>query len=117
MATTDEHGFVAGRSRKNAQALLEIADKQGVDRTLVRTAMDGYYVPVSVAKEYEKRLGAPEEPEAEVEGEEEPTEGPSVPDETWKVADLKAFAQDNEVDLGDATKKADILAAIRTATA
>jgi len=115
MATPDGYGFVAGRSRANAQTLLEIADSQGVERALVRTTIDGYHVPVSIAKEYEKRLGAPDELEAEAE--EEPEEGPLAPDETWKVADLKAFAQDNEVDLGDATKKADILAAIRTATA
>lgn len=34
------------------------------------------------------------------------------PDSTWKVADLKAYAADNGVDLGDATKKDDVLAAI-----
>lgn len=34
------------------------------------------------------------------------------PDSTWKVADLKAYAADNDVDLGDATKKEDVLAAI-----
>jgi hypothetical protein len=114
MATTDEYGFVAGRSRKNAQALLDIAEKQGIDSTLIRTTMDGYYVPVSVAKEYEEGLGAPEFEAGE---EEAPAEGTLTPDETWKVAELKVFAQDNKVDLGDATKKADILAAIRTATA
>lgn len=34
------------------------------------------------------------------------------PDSTWTVADLKAYAADNDVDLGDATKKEDVLAAI-----
>lgn len=33
-------------------------------------------------------------------------------DSTWKVADLKSYAADNGIDLGDATKKDDILAAI-----
>lgn len=34
------------------------------------------------------------------------------PDSTWRVADLKAYAADNGVDLGEATKKDDVLAAI-----
>ena len=34
------------------------------------------------------------------------------PDSTWKVAELKAYAAENGVDLGDATKKEDVLAAI-----
>lgn len=38
------------------------------------------------------------------------------PDSTWKVADLKAYAADNGVDLGDATKKDDIVAAIAGAS-
>ena len=38
------------------------------------------------------------------------------PDSTWKVADLKSYAADNGVDLGDATKKEDIVAAIAAAS-
>lgn len=34
------------------------------------------------------------------------------PDSTWKVADLKAYASDNDINLGDATKKDDILTVI-----
>jgi hypothetical protein len=34
------------------------------------------------------------------------------PDKSWKVADLKAYADENSIDLGDATKKEDVLAAI-----
>lgn len=37
------------------------------------------------------------------------------PDGSWKVADLKAYASENDIDLGDATKKDDILAAITAA--
>lgn len=36
------------------------------------------------------------------------------PDSTWKVADLKAYASENSIDLGDATKKDDILTAINS---
>lgn len=39
------------------------------------------------------------------------------PDTTWTVPDLKAFAVEHEIDLGDATKKADILAALAAAKA
>ena len=33
-----------------------------------------------------------------------------TPDETWKVAELTEWAKAHDVDLGDATRKADILA-------
>lgn len=39
-----------------------------------------------------------------------------APDASWKVADLKAHAEENGIDLGDATKKDDIVAAITAAT-
>jgi hypothetical protein len=35
-----------------------------------------------------------------------------TPDKTWKNDELKAYADENGVDLGDATKKEDLLAAI-----
>ena len=37
------------------------------------------------------------------------------PDESWKVDELKAYAAERGIDLADATKKADILAAIELA--
>lgn len=37
------------------------------------------------------------------------------PDSTWKVADLRAYATENGVELGEATKKDDVLAAIVSA--
>lgn len=36
----------------------------------------------------------------------------TAPDKSWLVADLKAYATENSIDLGDATKKEDIVAAI-----
>lgn len=67
-------------------------------------------VAVNVSDEKAGRLGsewsAPKEP-AEPRSE--------SPDSSWKVADLKAYAEEREVDLGDATKKDDILAVL-TAT-
>ncbi|MGW4325447.1 hypothetical protein ACWEKR_06100 [Nocardia sp. NPDC004573] len=37
------------------------------------------------------------------------------PSDSWTVAQLQAYAKANEIDLGDATKKADILVAIERA--
>jgi hypothetical protein len=34
------------------------------------------------------------------------------PDDSWKVADLRSFASTNSIDLGGASTKADILAAL-----
>jgi len=38
------------------------------------------------------------------------------PDASWKVAELKAHAEENGIDLGEATKKEDILTAITAAS-
>ncbi|PTU57193.1 hypothetical protein DBB34_05450 [Sphaerisporangium cinnabarinum] len=46
---------------------------------------------------------------------EEPAFPDGVPDESWKVDQLRAFARAHDVDLKGATKKADILAALAAA--
>lgn len=110
MALEEGYAFVSPRSAEVAQALLGLADKAGLEPHVVRTAMGGYYVPVSLSKAYEKTLGAP--------AEEEPVqadEKSDYPDDSWKNADIKEWATAHEVDLGEATKKADMLAAIRSA--
>jgi hypothetical protein len=107
----DGYGFVAGRSRENAKAILAAAEAAGVDVNLVQTVADGYLAPEAAVTAYEgKNFDAPKEA----------TDGKSglsedVPDESWKNADIKAWAEDHGVDLGDATKKADMLAAISVA--
>lgn len=40
-------------------------------------------------------------------------DGGDGPSAAWKVSDLREYAQENEIDLGGATTKAEILAAIR----
>lgn len=59
----------------------------------------------------------PEEGSAALPDDFAPDEGlpEGSPTEAWKNADIKAWAEANDVDLGDATKKADMLAAISTA--
>lgn len=50
-------------------------------------------------------------------GDPDAVERSAAPDKTWKVADLKSFAAEHDpvIDLGDATKKEDVLAAISAA--
>lgn len=110
----DGYGFVAGRSRENANAILTAAREAGVDVSLVQTVGDGYIAPEAAVKAYERTLsGATDEPEPA----QTPTEPVSVfPDGSWKNAAIRKFAEDYGIDLGDATKKADMLSAIGAAT-
>jgi hypothetical protein len=108
----DGYAFVSPKSSATARALLDAAKSLGLEASVVRSTMGGYYVPVSVSKKYETvSLGAqPEESAVE-----EDAGKSDFPDDSWKVAEIKKWAEDHEVDLGDATKKADILAAISSA--
>jgi len=105
MSTNIPEGFgiIAGRSRVNAQAALDAADAAGVPRSQVKAVKDGYLVPDAV-------LVAFHEASAE-QAATEPT-----PTSDWKNADIEAWAEAHDVDLGDATKKADMLDAIASAT-
>jgi len=108
------YGFVAGRSRENAKAILAAAKAAGVDTSLVQTVLDGYLAPEAAIRQYEgKNFEAPaESPEQEL-----PEEGAEdAPNDSWKNAEIKEWAQDHGVDLGDATKKADMLAVISDAS-
>lgn len=100
------YGFVSPRSTEVAKTLLGLAESLGVEAWEVRATIGGYYVPEKVARKYEETLVAQKA------APKEDAEGPS-PDESWKNADIKEWAEAHEVDLGDATKKADMLAAIQ----
>lgn len=76
-----------------------------------RHIQDGTGVVVSVADEKDSRFASGWEP---YDGTKSSTRS-DVPDKTWKVDELKAHAAENSIDLGDATKKEDILAAIEAA--
>lgn len=45
-----------------------------------------------------------------------PAEQDSAPSKSWKVDELKAYANEHGINLGDATKKADILTVIEAAS-
>jgi hypothetical protein len=103
---------IPGRSRETAEALLHAAQKVGVEAAEIRTGAVGYIVPVAVSEYYQKMVRGETEPEEEAASEAEKS---SFPDSSWKNDDIKAWAETHEVDLGDATKKADMLAAIQSA--
>jgi hypothetical protein len=83
--------LLAGRGRENALKALKLANERGVDETLVRVsaALGGFLVPIG---------------DSTVE-----TDGTDKDLSDLTVADLKAVAAERGVDLGDATKKADII--------
>jgi len=100
------YGIIAGRSRRNAQAALDAAAKAGVDPGVVVSVPEGYLVPDAVLDAFHgksKDKEAPAEPDAD------------TPTSDWKNADIEAWAEDHGVDLGGATKKADMLDAIASA--
>lgn len=76
-------------------------DSEALSRTIkVGEIITGDLATVAVREKWAEPVGA--EPPAE--------DGPSLDDMT--VDQLKAFAEEHKIDLGDATKKADIRAAI-----
>lgn len=106
MAIEDGYAAVGPVTPEVAQALLDIAESAGLPPDAVRTSIGNFIVPVDIATRYEETLGATAESA-------ESSEESDAPDETWKNDQIKEWAQAHEVDLGDATKKADMLAAIR----
>jgi hypothetical protein len=102
------YAYVSPRTSETARALLDAAKAVNQEPYVVRTTIGGYIVPEAVAKKYEATLGAPKE--------EPVTESESVadaPTDSWTNADIRSWAEENNVPLGDATKKADMLAAIQ----
>lgn len=73
-----------------------------------RFVQDGTGVVISVADEKDGRYTTGWAPE----GDAQKVEKSATPDKTWKVDELKQFAADNSIDLGEATKKDDILAVL-----
>jgi len=97
------YGIIAGRSRKNAQAALAAAAAAGVDPAEVKAVTGGYQVPDAVLAAFHEAIdGTADDAEA-------------TPTSDWKNAEIKDWAAAHEVDLGDATTKADMLAAIAAA--
>lgn len=105
------YGLIAGRSRATAQAAIAAAIKAGFNPREVTAVKEGYVVPLAVLDTYtgvgdDTETAAAAVPVADV---------ADAPTSEWKNADIRAWADAHDVDLGDATKKADMLAAIGAA--
>lgn len=95
------HVFVR-RAPGVAAALLDAAEKVGGDRVQdVRTVTGGYHVTEAVADQYQQDFPEAEAGEVDAietipgtEGDEpQVIEGEPLPDESWKVAEIDAFAE------------------------
>lgn len=98
------YGIIAGRSRQNAQAALDAAKVAGVESREVKAVKDGYLVPDAVLEAFHAALGGEEIDLGD--------DAPATPTSDWKNAEIKSWAETHGIDLGDATTKADMLAAI-----
>jgi hypothetical protein len=124
MSTNIPEGFgiIAGRSRVNAQAALDAADTAGVARSQVKAVPEGYLVPDAVLDAWHEAAVAEPADVTYVDGT-KPEVGDDgipivhelTPTSDWKNAEIKDWAATHEIDLGDATTKADMLAAIAAA--
>jgi hypothetical protein len=73
-----------------------------------RHIQDGTGIVISVADEKDDRYSSGWKPYT---GEAEKPKS-EKPDKTWKVDELKAYAAEHSIDLGEATKKDDIIAVL-----
>ena len=55
----DDKTFIEGRSGERASLLLELAEKNKIDRREVRAVHNGYEVPAKLATAYEEHLNPP----------------------------------------------------------
>ena len=103
-AIPEGYGVIAGRSSKNARAALDAAAKAGVDVAEVKAVPSGYLVPDAVLDAFHEAVdGTADDAE-------------DTPTSDWKNAEIKDWASAHDIDLGDATTKADMLDAIASAT-
>lgn len=108
--TVKGNAYVNGRDGANGAIQGPLRPNQPVAET-VPSPPAGATVATSALQDYVRSNpfdhGTPKPAEAAV-----PVDA-AVPDETWKVDDLRAYARDHKIDLDGATKKVDVLAKIR----
>ena len=113
----EEYGVAGPRGQEVARAMLDAAARAGYPSSAVRTTIRGYIAPVAVIKEYEKtftKKGVSPVTEPIPVQDSEPEV--AVPDKTWKVDELRKYAEDHGIELNGYVKKADLLAAITADT-
>jgi len=112
----DGYGIIAGRNRATAQAAIAAAIAADVDPREVVSTGEGYIVPLAVLEAYTAAAGGTSVGDDTEDAAAVPASPVAdAPTEEWKNADIKEWALAHDVDLGDATKKADMLAAIAAA--
>lgn len=116
------HGIIAGRSSANARAALAAAEAAGVDTSEVLAVREGYLVPDAVLDAFHAAAAGEPADVTYIDGSKPETGDDGIPvveeltpTSDWKNADIEQWASDHGIDLGGATKKADMLAAISTA--
>ena len=108
--------LLSGHSRENARKALSLAQERGFPVETVLSVKDGYHVPLEGTEPPVIGGYVSNEPDEIVSDSEdgEPVEIEGVPLEDHTVAELKDLAEKDGIDLGGATKKADIIAAIES---
>jgi hypothetical protein len=104
---------------KSGPALRQLLDLSGPEMLDIDTRSNPrktYIVPEGVAREAGLLDEAAETDAPEPTPEAEPAGPEGEPSEAWTVAQLTDYAKREEIDLGGATKKADILSAIKAAS-
>jgi len=109
------YDFLPDRSRDNARKALALAEERGLEADVVLTVTDGYLIPLNEGGETADASTIEGQVNGEIvsdgdEGEPIVLEAASLEDLT--VPELKDAAEKAKVDLGGATKKADIIAAL-----
>lgn len=87
--------LLGGRSKENARKAISEAQERGFGADAVLTRQDGYLIPLADG-EVTELVGEPIE----------------TPDKSWKNEDIINFAEEQEIDLGEAATKAEMLAVI-----
>lgn len=128
IAIPEGYDLIPGRGHKNAVKALELAEERGYPTSAVLTTGDGYLIPLSGEQKAEL---AKEQKAAEKAAKKAAKPGPTsteppkseeiltaevveveLPKVTDKVADFEAFANEHNIDLGDAKNNEQRLAAI-----
>lgn len=99
--------LLGGRSKENARKAISEAQERGYGAESVLTRHDGYLIPLGDADAIETIPGTEDNEPVDIVG-----EAIKTPDDSWKNDDIIDFAKTHGIDLGEATKKADMLAVI-----
>lgn len=104
---TEGYFLLSGRNKENARKAISEAQERGFGADSVLTRHDGYLIPLGKGDVVETTPGTEGNDPVELDA-----EAVEAPDDSWKNDDIVEFAKSHGIDLGEATKKADMLAVI-----